>query len=258
VKVVILAGGLGSRLAEETVAKPKPMVEVGGRPILWHIMKIYASYGFRDFIVALGYRGDYIKKYMVEYASLAGDISVSLRDGRYMNHSTDGVEDWRVQLIDTGQETETGGRLRRLKPHLGGETFMMTYGDGVSSVDVNKLVAFHRSHGKLATLTAVHPPARFGMVEIGAGDVVEQFAEHSQAREGWINGGFFVLEPGVIDYIAGDSIPFQREPLMQLAQEKELMAYEYGGFWQCMDTLRDREYLEELWSTGSAPWKVWQ
>jgi glucose-1-phosphate cytidylyltransferase len=257
VKVVILAGGLGSRLAEETETKPKPMVEIGGRPILWHIMKIYASYGFDDFVIALGYKGEVIKKYMVEYASLAGDIRVSLRDGRYMPHATAETEDWRVQLIDTGGDTETGGRLRRLKPHLGDGTFMMTYGDGVSSVDVNRLLEFHRSHGKLATLTAVRPPAPHGVVEIGCGDVVHRFAGRRQSRDGWINGGFFVLEPEVIDYIAGDATPFQREPLMRLAKDRELMAYEYDGFWQCMDTVRDRQHLEDLWASGRAPWKVW-
>jgi glucose-1-phosphate cytidylyltransferase len=255
VKVVILAGGVGSRLSEETGTKPKPMVEIGGRPILWHIMKMYASHGFRDFVIALGYKGEYIKRFMVDYAALAGDLTVSLRDGRYMAHRC--VDDWHVELVDTGLETETGGRLKRLAPFLTEQTFLMTYGDGVSSVDIRRSIAFHRAHGKLATMTAVRPPAGLGALAIGPDRAVTSVTRTGQASAGWINGGFFVLEREVLDYIADDTISFQREPLMKLAEQKDLMAYQHDGFWQCMDTVRDREYLEALWECGHAPWRVW-
>ncbi len=254
-KVVILAGGLGTRLAEETEVKPKPMVEIGGHPILWHIMKHYAHYGFREFCVALGYKGEEIKRYFIDCANLDGSLTLSLKDGRmerYDCHS----EDWLVHLMDTGLETVTGGRLKRLAAMLQGGTFMMTYGDGVSNVDIVRLVEFHRSHGKLATITAVRPPARFGGLEF-EGDRVVRFTEKPQVGEGWINGGFFVLEPGVLDYIEGDATHWEREPLEQLAEEGQLMAYRHEDFWQCMDTLRDKRLLESLWQQGRAPWKVW-
>ena len=255
-KVVILAGGLGTRLAEETEVKPKPMVEIGGRPILWHIMKLYAHHGLRDFVVALGYKGDYVKRYMVDYASLEGDLTIALREGRVETHGTGDRDDWSVALVDTGQTTNKGGRIKRLAPYLGTGTFMLTWGDGVSDIDLRRLLEFHRSHGKLATLTAVRPPARFGHIEL-EGDVVSEFSEKPQAGEGWINGAFFVLEQEVLDYIDGDDTEWEKEPLERLAADGQLMAYRHDGFWQCMDTLRERKLLEQLWDAGHAPWKVW-
>jgi len=254
-KVAILAGGLGSRLAEETVDKPKPMVEIGNQPMLWHIMKYYRHFGHQDFTIALGYKGECIKRWMVEYSSLAADLKVDLSTGSVESSSTE-TDDWMVNLVDTGQPTATGGRIRRLAPHLDDGTFMLTWGDGVSTVDLDELLAFHRSHGKLVTLTAVRPPARFGHLEITDG-VITEFSEKPQTGEGWINGAFFVCEPGVFDYIEGDDTQFEREPLENLAKDGELMAYQHGGFWQCMDTIRDRKYLQELWDQGQAPWKVW-
>jgi glucose-1-phosphate cytidylyltransferase len=256
-KVAILAGGVGSRIQEETEIKPKPMVEIGGRPILWHIMKHYAHYGFRDFVIALGYRGEVIKRYMIEYASLHSDLTVGLRDGSVIARNGNGREpdDWTVDLIDTGQETATGGRIKRLAPHVGDATFMLTWGDGVSDIDLHALLAFHRSHGKLATVTAARPPARFGHIEM-EGDAVVEFSEKPQIGEGWINGAFFVLEPGVFDYIDGDHTAWEREPLEGLAGDRQLMAYRHYSFWQCMDTLRDKKLLEELWQNG-APWRTW-
>jgi glucose-1-phosphate cytidylyltransferase len=254
-KVGILAGGVGSRLQEETISKPKPMVEIGGKPILWHIIKGYEAAGFTDFAVALGYRGDYIKRWMVDYASLTSDLTVDMRTGGVGAHRA-APEEWRVSLIDTGQKTGTGGRIRQLAPHLGPGTFMVTWGDGVSNIDFKALLEFHRSHGKLATLTAVRPPARFGALEL-EGDAVSVFSEKPQTGEGWINGAFFVLEPGVIDYIDDDRTMFEKEPLERLAKDGQLMAYKHDGFWQCMDTLRDRVYLEKLWSEDAAPWKAW-
>ena len=256
-KVAILAGGTGSRLSEETVAKPKPMVEIGGRPILWHIMKYYSHWGYDDFLIALGYRGEYIKRYFVDYLSLASDLTVSLRDGDVKQHQNgSGMEDWTIRLCDTGLSSETGGRIKRLQPYVGDETFMLTWGDGVSSVNLDELLAFHRSHGKLATLTAVRPPARFGHLELDD-DRITEFSEKPQTGEGWINGAFFVLEPGVFDYIEGDTTRFEREPLEGLAADNQLMAYRHYGFWQCMDTLREKMLLDELWGTGQAPWKIW-
>ncbi|MFO1037114.1 MAG: glucose-1-phosphate cytidylyltransferase [Geminicoccaceae bacterium] len=254
-RVCILAGGLGSRLSEETVLKPKPMVEIGGRPILWHIMMHYAHYGYEEFIIALGYKGEYIKRYMADYCSLNSDLTVDLGTGKVESHGAH-ERNWRVHLVDTGQNTQTGGRIKRLAPHIGNETFMLTWGDGVSTVDLDALLAFHRSHGKLATVTAVRPPARFGRIEMDGNRVVS-FAEKPQMGEGWINGAFFVLEPAIFDYIEGDPTHFEREPLETLAREGQLMAYRHEGFWQCMDTIRDRVRLEELWESGNAPWKLW-
>lgn len=254
-KVGILAGGLGTRLAEETEVRPKPMVEIGGRPILWHIMKYYGHFGFNDFAVALGYKGEYIKRWIVEYASLTDNMSVSIRNGDVTRHEGD-REDWNVSLIDTGLPTATGGRIKRLAPYIGDQsTFMLTWGDGVSTVDLHELLAFHRSHGRLATMTAVRPPARFGHLEIEDDEIVE-FSEKPQTGEGWINGAFFVLEPGVFDYIDGDETQFEREPLERLAKDRQLMAYRHYDFWQCMDTIRDKKLLESMWEDG-APWKVW-
>lgn len=255
-KVAILAGGVGTRLAEETEVKPKPMVEIGGKPILWHIMQHYAHYGFTEFVIALGYKGDVIKKYMVDYCPLNSNLTVSLRTGR-VELNGGYKPDWVVDLVDTGIPTLTGGRIKRLAPYLGRGTFMLTWGDGVSDVDLHALLAFHRSHGRLATLTAVRPPARFGHLDLD-GDRVVEFSEKPQTREGWINGAFFVLEPGVMDYIDGDQTPWEREPLERLAREGQLMAYRHGSFWQCMDTLRDKVLLNELWQTGRAPWRIWR
>jgi glucose-1-phosphate cytidylyltransferase len=252
-KVAILAGGVGSRLSEETDSKPKPMVEIGGKPILWHIMNIYAEFGHRDFVIALGYKGEIIKKYVVDYCSLNSDLSVDLRTGAVRMHGTNPSPDWNVELVDTGMTTETGGRVKRLRPFLEGGTFMLTWGDGVADIDLDALVRFHRSHGKIATLTAVRPPARFGHLDLN-GARVEEFSEKPQTAEGWINGAFFVLEPKVFDYIEGDETSFERGPLARLARDGELMAYRHETFWQCMDTLRDRKLLEELWQTEKAPW----
>lgn len=252
--MAILAGGVGSRLSEETELKPKPMVEIGGKPILWHIMRHYAHYHYTDFVIALGYMGDYIKRWMLEYSSIQSDLTVTLRDGQVIAH--DGYrEDWTVELVDTGQKTQTGGRIKRLAPRLGHGTFMLTWGDGVSDVDLDRLVDFHRSHGRLATVTAVRPPARFGSLQLDA-STVSEFSEKPQVGEGWINGAFFVLEPGVFDYIDGDATHWEREPLERLAADGQLMAYRHESFWQCMDTLRDKVLLEQLWASGSPPWTV--
>jgi glucose-1-phosphate cytidylyltransferase len=255
VKVVILAGGKGTRLAEETATRPKPMVEIGGRPILWHILNIYASHGYKDFLIACGYKGEMIKEYFHNFALLNSDYVVDFRDGSRQLVSGPGV-DWRVGLIDTGPETMTGGRLLRLRPWLADSTFMVTYGDGVGDVNITALVAFHRRHGKLATVTAVHPPARFGSLRLDH-DCVVEFSEKPQTGEGWINGGFFVFEPQVLDYIAGDHVSLEHEPLERLAAEGQLMAYRHEGFWQPMDTLREKQLLEALWQSGKAPWKIW-
>ncbi len=255
-KAVILAGGTGSRLSEETVSKPKPLVEVGGRPILWHIMKLYANYGIEDFVVALGYKGEMIKSYFADFAHLQSDLTINLADGNIERHNGGENENWKIELINTGLHTHTGGRLRKLKPLLD-STFLATYGDGVSDVDISKLIEFHKSHGKLATLTAVRPPARFGALEFD-GDNITSFTEKPQTGEGWINGGFFVLEPEVLDYIDGDDVDFSKEPLQRLAKDGQLAAYRHGEFWQCMDTLRDKLHLEEMWESGDAPWKSWK
>ena len=254
-KVGILAGGVGSRLAEETEVRPKPMVEIGGRPILWHIMKYYAAFDLNRFVVALGYKGEYIKRYMVDYCHLYNDLTVHQGQGRVEVH--DGPrDDWTAELIDTGQGTNTGGRIKRLQPYLGDETFMLTWGDGVANVDLNQLLEFHKSHGKLATLTAVRPTARFGRLELD-GNQIAEFSEKPQTGEGWINGAFFVLEPGIFDYIAGDDTQWEKEPLEELAKDGQLMAYLHEGFWQCMDTLREKQLLQSMWDGGNAPWKVW-
>ena len=256
-RVVILAGGLGTRLQEETVVRPKPMVEIGERPILWHIMRLYAHHGFREFCLALGYKGEFIKRYFLDYYDLSGHLTVDFTGGGVLRDQRE-WEDWKVHLIDTGRDTMTGGRVLRLKPWLQEETFMVTYGDGVADIDLQALLAFHKSHGKLATVTAVRPPARFGGL-IFDGDLVARFTEKPQAGEGWINGGFLVLEPGVFDYLApvGDGASLEVAGLERLAADHQLAAYRHDGFWQCMDTLRDKNYLESLWQQGRAPWKLW-
>jgi glucose-1-phosphate cytidylyltransferase len=260
VKVVLLAGGLGTRLAEETEIKPKPMVEIGGRPILWHIMKHYAGHGCNEFYLALGYRGDVIKRFFLDYYNLSTSMTVTLSSGsvevRDDMHDSVPREDWVVHLCETGEHTLTGGRVKRLDPWLRDGTFMVTYGDGVSDVDVGALLRFHRSHGKLATVTAVRPPARFGGLEFD-GDLVAAFTEKPQAGEGWINGGFLVLEPAVLDYLDGDLSSLESDALEKLAADRQLAAYRHDGFWQCMDTLRDKRLLESLWEGGRAPWKTW-
>lgn len=255
-KVAILAGGLGTRLSEETVEKPKPMVEIGGRPILWHIMMHYSHYGFNQFTLGLGYKGEAIKKYILDYCSLHSNLTVSLRSGKVYQH--EGYKpDWTVEAIDTGLYTNTGGRIKRLIPYMGNKTFMLTWGDGVSDLNLHDLLSFHHAHGKLATLTAVRPPARFGHLELDGNRVVE-FSEKLQTKEGWINGAFFILEPGVYDYIDGDDTQWEKAPLERLAKDGQLMAYKYDGFWQCMDTLRDKRHLESLWQSGKAQWKIWE
>lgn len=263
-KTVILAGGLGSRLQEETVSRPKPMVEIGGRPILWHIMKHYAAHGFCEFVIALGYKGEAIKDYFLRYRERSSDLSINLATGDTTLAATH-TDDWLIHLVDTGERTLTAGRLRRLSRHISGEPFLLTYGDGVSDVDIGDTVRFHRDHGRLATITAVRPPARFGALAFD-GDRVDQFSEKQlpvSGTEAFINGGFFVCEPGVLRYLGSkqeqaDTTQFETTPLERIAQDKQLMAYRHSGFWQCMDTLRDREHLEELWKRGNAPWATWE
>ena len=255
IRVGILAGGKGTRLAEETEIRPKPMVEIGGRPILWHIMKIYAHYGVSDFSVALGHKGDVIKRWFRDYHGLEGDLTVKTGSGEVTVHDAE-HPDWTVNLIETGDNTMTGGRIKRLQPWLGRGTCMVTWGDGVADVDLDALLAFHRAHGRLCTLTAVRPPARYGHLEF-QGDRIARFDEKPQTAEGWINGAFFVLEPGVFDYIEGDDVMFEHAPLQNLAADGQLMAYRHEHFWQCMDTLREKHILETLWSGGKAPWRVW-
>ena len=254
-KVGILAGGVGTRLAEETETKPKPMVEIGGKPILWHIMKHYSTYGFFDFVVALGYKGEIIKKYMIDYSALNGNLKVNLQNGDVQLVGKN-VDNWKIDLVDTGYYTATGGRIKRMAPYFGNETFLLTWGDGVSNVDLGKLIRFHKSHGRLATVTAVRPPARFGKLYIKE-NVVEKFSEKPQLDEGWINGAYYVLEPGVFEFIDGDETQWEKEPMERLAMEGQLMAYKHGSFWQCMDTLRDKKLLEKIWQTGNAPWEIW-
>ena len=255
-QLVILAGGFGTRLQEETVIKPKPMVEIGGCPILWHIMNMYAAYGVKEFVIALGYKGEIIKDYFLNYRYRSSNLTVRLQSNEVTVR--DGAcEDWTVHLVDTGLHTQTGGRLKRVMPFIGNNTFMLTYGDGVANVDINRLVDSHRRQGRLATVTAVRPPARFGGVKF-EGDLVSSFEEKPQVGEGWINGGFFVLEPGVADYIEDDATILEREPLERLAADGQLAAYRHEGFWQCMDTLRDVHFLESLWQTPHPPWKVWK
>lgn len=255
-RVVLLAGGMGTRLQEETTVRPKPMVEIGGKPILWHIMKHYAHHGCDDFHIALGYMGDYIKNYFLNQYNLNGDLTIDFAKDMVSREDRE-TEDWSVKLIDTGLHSMTGGRLLRMKRWLGNETFLLTYGDGVSNVDITELLAFHKSHGKLATMTAVRPPARFGGLVLN-GDVVENFTEKPVSGEGWINGGFLVLEPGVLDFLQDDSSSLEVDAMGQIAADGQLAAYRHDDFWQCMDTLRDKNYLESLWQSGKAPWKTWE
>lgn len=260
-KAVILAGGYGTRLSEETAVRPKPMVNIGERPILWHIMKIYTEHGITDFIICCGYKGEVIKEYFANYRYLRSDVTYDFTkrtDGtEEIVHRSD-CEPWRVTLVDTGLETMTGGRLKRVREYLGSETFCLTYGDGVSNVDISGLIEYHKQQDTLATLTAIQPPGRFGVFRLNNGDGrITQFREKPQGEGAWINGGFFVLEPGVIDYIEGDETVWEQEPLQNLAQDGELSAFRHNGFWQPMDTLRDKNVLEDLWNSGEAPWQVW-
>ncbi|MDB5994045.1 MAG: glucose-phosphate cytidylyltransferase [Pseudomonas sp.] len=255
-KAVILAGGLGTRISEESHLKPKPMIEIGGKPIIWHIMKIYSHYGINDFVVCLGYKGYIIKEYFANYFLHMSDVTFDMAENRMQIHQGK-AEPWRVTLVDTGETTGTGGRLKRVRDYLGDETFCFTYGDGVSNVNIPELIEFHRQHGKQATVTAVQPPGRFGAMEL-EGACVRGFQEKPQGDGGWINGGFFVLEPSVLDGIEDDSTTWEYEPMRNLARQGQLMSHLHRGFWQPMDTLRDRVFLEERWNSGSAEWKLWK
>lgn len=256
-QAVILAGGLGTRIAEETSIRPKPMVEIGGRPILWHIMKIYAAHGVRDFIVCCGYRGEVIKEYFANYLIRTADVTIDLRKNEIDVHHTN-TEDWRVTLIDTGDSTGTGGRLRRVKPYLENDSFFFTYGDGVANIDVTAALAFHKQQATLATLTAVQPPGRYGAFRLSDVDSrIASFREKPKGDGAWINGGFFVLEPGAVDYVTDDQLFWEQSPLEKLADEGQLSAFKHRGFWYAMDTLRDKQVLEEYWNSGEAPWKIW-
>lgn len=256
-KVLILAGGFGTRLSEETEIKPKPMVEIGGKPILWHIMKIYSHYGFNEFVILLGYKGYYIKEYFANYFLHQSDVTIDLQNNNmevHQNHS----EPWKVTLIDTGIDTMTGGRIRRAKEYIGDSTFMLTYGDGVGDIEIDKLVEFHKSHGKLLTVTATQPDGRFGAMEIGENNRVNRFLEKPKGDGSWVSGGFFVCEPQILDYIDGDNTIFEREPMERLAQEGEIYTYKHYGFWKPMDTLRDKRELNQMWNEGKAKWKIWK
>lgn len=256
--VAILAGGLGTRLSEETSARPKPLVEIGGRPIIWHVMKHYDAHGMNEFVIALGYKKEAVIQYFLNLHTYSQNLTVRTRDGFASLHEPHMGPDWTVHLIDTGADTATGGRIKRLQPYLGGGTFMLTWCDGISNVNLGELLAFHRSHGKLATITVVRAPSRFGFVEMAGNSLVQRFTEKPEQGEGWINGAFFVLEPGIFDYIAGDNTMWEREPLEALAADGELVAYTHRSYWQCMDTLREKILLENLWSSGAAPWKTWE
>ena len=255
-KVVLLAGGYGTRISEESQFRPKPMIDIGGMPILWHIMKLYSFYGYHDFIICAGYKQEVIKEWFGDYFLHTSDITFDFTQGNRVIVHNRHSEPWKVTVVDTGLNTMTGGRLKRIRRYLGGETFLMTYGDGICDVNINKLVEHHKKQGRLATLTAVHPEGRFGIMDMD-GDMIGSFREKSQNDMGWINGGFMVLEPSALDYIKDDTIMFEREPLEELAKKGQLVNYKHYGFWQCMDTLRDKQKLEELWASGNAPWKVW-
>lgn len=256
-KVVILAGGLGTRISEETHLKPKPMIEIGDRPILWHIIKTYSFYGFHEFIICLGYKGYKVKEYFANYFLNESDVTFDFRKKNNFHYHHPLTEPWRITLVNTGKETLTGGRVKQIQKYVGNEPFMLTYGDGVSNINIRDLVEFHRSHGKLATITAVQPAGRFGSLNIGNDCQVHQFNEKLKGDGGWANGGFFVLQPNVFDYLEGDLTVFEKEPLEQLAHSGQLQAYKHNGFWYAMDTLRDKNHLEELWNSGNAPWKLW-
>lgn len=257
-KVVILAGGYGTRISEESHLKPKPMVEIGDRPILWHIMKYYSSYGFNDFIICCGYKGYVIKEFFADYYLHCSDLSFDFTDNNRMTIHSNVAEPWKVTLVDTGLNTMTGGRIKRVKKYIGNEPFMLTYGDGVCDVDLNKLVAYHNKNNKIATLTAIQPEGRFGVIEMSEDDAIVDFTEKNKEDSGWINGGYFVLSPEIFEYIDGDNTVLERAPLEKLAEEKQLQAFKHGGFWQCMDTLRDKQMLDKLIAENKAPWIRWK
>jgi glucose-1-phosphate cytidylyltransferase len=254
-KVLLLAGGFGTRLSEETEIRPKPMAEIGGRPILWHIMKVYSHYGFNDFVILLGYKGYFIKEYFANYFLHQSDVTIDLSTNAMKVHNNTS-EPWKVTLLETGQDTMTGGRIKRAKDYIGREPFLLTYGDGVADIDLGKLVGFHQKNGKLVTMTAVQPEGRFGALET-TGNRVDSFLEKPKGDGAWINGGFFVCQPEVLDYISNDDTVFEQEPLQNLAKEGQLLHYRHDGFWKCMDTLRDKKVLNEMWSAGRAKWKIW-
>ena len=256
-KVVILAGGFGTRISEESHLRPKPMIEIGGQPILWHIMKIYSTYGFNEFVICAGYKQHIIKEYFADYFLHTSDITFDFTNNNEMVVHHNSAEPWKVTVVDTGLNTMTGGRVKRIQKYVGDEAFMLTYGDGVSDVDITKLVEFHKSHGKIATMTAVNVTQRFGVLDINEAGVISSFREKKARDNGVINGGFMVLEPKIFDYIDGDSTVFEQKPLESVAQAGQLMAFQHDGFWQCMDTQRDKMQLEKLWSEGKAPWKIW-
>lgn len=255
-KVVILAGGFGTRISEESHLKPKPMIEIGGKPILWHIMKIYSSYGFYDFVICCGYKGFHIKEYFSDYCLHNCDVTFDFARENEMKIHANSTEPWRVTLVDTGLHTMTGGRVKRVEKYLEGEPFMLTYGDGMADINLDKLIEFHQNHGKKATMTMVRPEGRFGIADI-ENDCVKEFREKAKEDSGWINGGFMLLEPDIFRYIGGDDTIFEKEPLEKLAEEGELMAYKHDGFWHCMDTQRDKMKLEEMWNENQAPWRIW-
>ncbi len=257
-KVVILAGGFGTRISEESHLRPKPMIEIGGRPILWHIMKIYSHFGFNDFIICLGYKGYYIKEYFAHYFLHESDITFDFRNGNHQIIHNHKAEPWRVTLVDTGLNTMTGGRVKRIQPYIDNKTFMLTYGDGVGDINIKKLVSFHMNHGKLATVTSTQPSGRFGALKFGNDNHVKSFQEKPEGDGGWINAGFFVMEPEIFNYIEGDSTVLEKGPLENLARDGQLVAYRHRRFWQPMDTLRDKRILEDLWGSGNAPWKIWE
>ncbi len=257
-KVVLLAGGYGTRISEETVMKPKPMIEIGGKPILWHIMKTYSHYGYNDFVILLGYKGYYIKEYFANYFLHQSDVTIDMKTNKMEVHNNTS-EPWKVTLVDTGLDTMTGGRIKKAQKYIGNETFLLTYGDGVSDIDISKSVEFHKAHGKTITMTAIQPEARFGNLNIQEDMKITKFLEKPKSEEGWINGGFFVCEPEIFNYISEDkSCVFEKEPLLKLTGDNELFAYRHSGFWQCMDTLRDNQKLNQMWNDNSAPWKVWE
>jgi glucose-1-phosphate cytidylyltransferase len=255
-KAVILAGGFGTRLSEETTLKPKPMVEIGGKPILWHIMKIFSTYDVREFVIALGYKSEVIKEYFLNFYAINNDITIDLASGKTTIH--EGKQpDWKIHLVDTGLSTMTGGRLKRVRQWLGDEPFFFTYGDGVADIDLHALLDFHRAHGKLATVTTVRPPARFGNIGF-AEERITEFYEKPETGEGWINGGYFVLDPKAIDYIDGDDTVWEQEPIRRLVTDEQMMGYRHAGFWSCMDTLKEKKLLEQLWAQPNTPWRIWQ
>lgn len=256
-KVVILAGGYGTRISEESHLRPKPMVEIGGAPILWHIMKCYSCYGFNEFVICCGYMGNKIKEYFSDYYLYRSDITFDFTRNNEMVVHNNVAEPWKVTLVDTGLDTQTGGRVKRIQKYVDNETFMLTYGDGISDVNIADLLKYHQKHDKTVTLTAVQPGGRYGVLEIGDNNIVENFNEKGKEDGGWINAGFMVVNPEIFSYISGDEVAFERGPLVELAKEGDIAAYKYDGYWQCMDTLRDKNRLEALWNTGKAPWKVW-